>query len=285
MKNCFGICSLFLFLFVTSALLDDSFGQIQHDKRSFFANGAKFPKIAYEANDMTKVVVDWSTVKVTTSSIPTLQVVVNPLIRRGSAIHDGTFKALVMLQATNVRFVPWLPYPRLAVAELEPPAGNPHCGQVLSQTNLLIECKNGGLIQRVNFGAFGDVSGRCTSFQANPQCSNTADVASYLEKNCVNKSSCLVAANKGNFPLPSCGSSNPLTLAVQWECDNAVNKTSWDFSLLDPMMEDLLKAVTVPGTNDTKGAIINFSTPPQWLWATSSDVSYPDDPNQVFLVL
>jgi hypothetical protein len=36
-------------------------------------------------------------------------------------VHDNTFKALRDLQADYVRYVPWLPYPRLGVAELEPP--------------------------------------------------------------------------------------------------------------------------------------------------------------------
>jgi hypothetical protein len=46
-------------------------------------------------------------------------VVVNPPLRRGSPIHAPAFRALRDLQADQVRFVPWLPYPRLAVAELE----------------------------------------------------------------------------------------------------------------------------------------------------------------------
>jgi hypothetical protein len=54
-----------------------------------------------------------------------LQVVVNPPLRRGSKIHDRVFQALRDLQPDYARFVPWLPYPRLAVAELEPP----HDGQ------------------------------------------------------------------------------------------------------------------------------------------------------------
>jgi hypothetical protein len=48
--------------------------------------------------------------------------VVNPQLRRGAKLHDGTFDALRRLGADDVRYVPWLPYPRLAVAELEPPA-------------------------------------------------------------------------------------------------------------------------------------------------------------------
>lgn len=52
----------------------------------------------------------------------TLQVVVNPLMGRGSPVHDQVWSALSSLHANYVRYVPWLPYPKLAVAELEPPA-------------------------------------------------------------------------------------------------------------------------------------------------------------------
>ena len=46
----------------------------------------------------------------------------NPPLRRGSTIHDNAFKSLRDIQADYVRYVPWLPYPRLGIAELEPPA-------------------------------------------------------------------------------------------------------------------------------------------------------------------
>jgi hypothetical protein len=55
----------------------------------------------------------------------------------------------------------------------------------------------------------------------------------------------------------------------------ANGKTSWDFSLIDPMTEDFINA--------TQGhsVILNFSTTPQWMWVTPAPVSYPDDPNEV----
>src|ERR1700726_3693212 len=68
-----------------------------------------------------QVSVDWSKTVAVSKAVPTLQVVVNPLLRPGSPIHDGAFGALQALDADYVRFAPWFPYPRLAVAELEPP--------------------------------------------------------------------------------------------------------------------------------------------------------------------
>src|SRR5689334_15789838 len=68
-----------------------------------------------------KLNVDWNKQLRVSQSTPTLQVVVNPMLRRGSPIHKQSFEALKNLQADYVRYVPWLPYPRLGVAELEPP--------------------------------------------------------------------------------------------------------------------------------------------------------------------
>jgi hypothetical protein len=68
-----------------------------------------------------QITVHWDKVIRTTQTTPTLQVVVNPLLRRGSPVHDNAFKALANLGADYVRYVPWLPYPKLGVAELEPP--------------------------------------------------------------------------------------------------------------------------------------------------------------------
>ena len=122
-----------------------------------------------------KLQVNWDKVENVSETTPTLQVVVNPPLRRGSVVHDNAFKDLQDLQADYVRYVPWLPYPKLAVAELEPP-------------------KDG--------------------------------------------------------------------------------KTSWDFSLIDPMTIDFLEA--------TKGhsVIVNFSTIPQWMFKTEKPVLYPADPDQ-----
>ncbi len=123
-----------------------------------------------------KVEVHWDQVERVSKTTPTLQVVVNPPLRRGSPIHDRVFSELKKLGADYVRYVPWLPYPRLGVAELEPP---------------------------------------------------TRD------------------------------------------------KTSWDFSRIDPMTIDFLEA--------TKGhsVILNFSTIPAWMFKTPKPVEYPADPYDV----
>src|ERR1039458_10827831 len=70
------------------------------------------------------IVVDFSSTVLVSKSTPTLQVVVNPMIANGSPIHDGTFAALKDLGADYVRYVPWNPYPKLSVAELEAPGSD-----------------------------------------------------------------------------------------------------------------------------------------------------------------
>ncbi len=69
-----------------------------------------------------KVTINWDSVERVSKTTPTLQVVVNPPLRPGTPIHDRVYAELKNLGADYVRYVPWLPYPRLAVAELEPPA-------------------------------------------------------------------------------------------------------------------------------------------------------------------
>jgi Glycosyl hydrolases family 39 len=65
---------------------------------------------------------NWDKVIRASQTTPTLQIVVNPPLQRGTPLHDNAFQSLHDLGADYVRYVPWLPYPKLGVAELEPPA-------------------------------------------------------------------------------------------------------------------------------------------------------------------
>jgi hypothetical protein len=67
------------------------------------------------------VTIDWNKTNIQSKTTPTLQVVVNPMLRRNSPIHKGSFQALDNLGADYVRFVPWFPYPHMAVVELKAP--------------------------------------------------------------------------------------------------------------------------------------------------------------------
>ncbi|MBV9034547.1 MAG: glycosyl hydrolase family 39, partial [Acidobacteriaceae bacterium] len=123
-----------------------------------------------------KLEIHWEKPDRISNTSATLQVVVNPPLRPGSRIAAPAYANVKRLGADYVRYVPWLPYPKLGVAELEPPSDG---------------------------------------------------------------------------------------------------KTSWNFSLIDPMTIDFLKA--------TAGhpVILNFSTIPAWLFKTPKPVTYPKDPDQV----
>lgn len=64
---------------------------------------------------------NWNNIKSVSKTTATLQLVENPMVRPNSPIHKETFEALKNLGADYVRYVPWFPYPKMAVAELRPP--------------------------------------------------------------------------------------------------------------------------------------------------------------------
>jgi hypothetical protein len=131
---------------------------------------------ALQGQEPVQLSVHWDKTTVVSKSTPTLQIVVNPPLRHGEPLSTASYLAVKELGADYVRYVPWLPYPRLGVAELEPPT-----------------------------------------------------------------------------PL----------------------KTSWNFSVIDPMTIDFLEATEGHPT------VMNFSTIPTWLFKTDKPVAYPADPNQV----
>lgn len=85
---------------------------------SFLIIVAMAPKCGQAQHTIT---VDWNNTSFTSKTTPTLQLVENPMVRPSSPIHKQVFKALKDLNADYVRYVPWFPYPKMAVAELEPP--------------------------------------------------------------------------------------------------------------------------------------------------------------------
>lgn len=65
--------------------------------------------------------IGWDENVMISKSTPTLQVVGNPMLRPQGAMREGAINALKNLGADYVRYVPWFPYPKLAVAELKAP--------------------------------------------------------------------------------------------------------------------------------------------------------------------
>ena len=78
----------------------------------------------YAQTDTNKIAINWNKNITLSKTTATLQLVENPMVRPNSPIHKSTFKAMKELGADYVRYVPWFPYPKMAVAELQPPTGN-----------------------------------------------------------------------------------------------------------------------------------------------------------------
>src|SRR5215469_1653305 len=68
-----------------------------------------------------KVDLNWAHVLHESHTSVSMEVCLEPPMRRGKPIHDQLFQALRQLGADHVRLSPWHPYPRLAVTELEAP--------------------------------------------------------------------------------------------------------------------------------------------------------------------
>ncbi len=127
--------------------------------------------------DRVRVNSNWNKILIESRSSVSVSICVEPPLRRMSPIHDQLFGAIRDLNADFLHFQPWRPYPRIAVAELEPP-------------------KDG--------------------------------------------------------------------------------KTFWDFSILDPIVIDFMKAA------NGRPVVMNISTIPQWMFKTDKRISYPDDPDEIF---
>ncbi|MDR6784479.1 hypothetical protein ABIE26_002132 [Pedobacter africanus] len=83
-----------------------------------FAVVLSFKKLAAQEKPLT---INWNNTLAVSKTIPTLQVVYNPMLRANSPIHKASFEALKNISADYVRYVPWFPYPKAAVAELKAP--------------------------------------------------------------------------------------------------------------------------------------------------------------------
>lgn len=69
-----------------------------------------------------KVSVDWNVSVGASKTVLTVQVCPEPPMRRGGPIHQQAHEALRDLNASYARLQAWFPYPRLSIAELDPPA-------------------------------------------------------------------------------------------------------------------------------------------------------------------
>lgn len=146
--------------------------------------------------------ISWNKHDYVLHTIPTLQVVANPLLMREiSPIHDNIFSNLKQLNAEYARYAAWFPYPKLAVAELDPPSGLYQCGNVGQNYSINLSCEqNNGVISKIDFASFGTSSGVCGQMkQGICHAENSSDVVKQL---CLGKQKCSVPASIDLFGDP-----------------------------------------------------------------------------------
>ncbi len=192
----------------------------------------------------------------------------NPLTVPGSPIHDQVFAGLKALQTEMTRFVPWFPYPRLGVAQLQAPEVNPQCNVVPEDQPLYLSCSPQSIINEVQFASYGTPAGRCGAFELGT-CHLENSIA-LLTAACVGKNNCTFTLAAPQWPDPCVGTSK--WLAAQVHCSAQTNNTHWNFTLLDPQMADFM------GATNGRDVTINFSTTPEWMWLTSAPVNVSEDP-------
>ena len=146
--------------------------------------------------------VSWTTHDYILHTIPTFQIVTNPLVsRQFSSISKVIFDNLKQLNAEYSRFAAWFPYPKLAVAELDPPSGLAQCGNVGEEFSVNLSCeRGGGVISKIDFASFGTATGYCGQMkQGTCHAANSSDI---VEKACLGKQKCSVLGSDTVFGDP-----------------------------------------------------------------------------------
>ncbi|ETO34712.1 hypothetical protein RFI_02382 [Reticulomyxa filosa] len=223
-----------------------------------------------------EVAVDWNEVIATSKTITTLQVgecfvffdkqygctqaVVNPLLTRESLIHDQVFESLGALQASFVHHL------------------NGDSND--NNWNVSLQCPNENeVIFVIDFASWGTPQGYCGNWSIG-QChaSNSMAVA---KQYCQNANACTIPVNVATFGYDPCFGTVK-SFAIQVRCNTTSLYSNWDFTLLDPIMEDVMAAVNPTNAKLQNKSVINFSTIPNWKFAnvTMSEmyVSYTDNP-------
>jgi hypothetical protein len=146
--------------------------------------------------------VSWSAHDYDLHTIPTIQVVTNPLLaRQFSPVQKQIFASLKELNAEYIRYAAWFPYPKMAVAELDPPSGLFQCGNVGQDVSIDLSCEqNGGVISKIDFASYGTSSGACGQMkQGTCHAANSSDVVRLA---CLGKPKCSVPAAVDLFGDP-----------------------------------------------------------------------------------
>jgi hypothetical protein len=241
----------------------------------------------------TTIVVNWGAPGVANKVLPTLQVVTNPLLLRSSPIHDQAFASLKALGAQFVRFVPWMPYPRLVINEFDRPSGDKLCAFASFPSGLAVtlNCSagampggDGGVIANVDFAAFGSSGGFCGNLSYG-KCF-LANGTAVVEAKCLGRASCEVVSSDAWWGgSPGC-EGGPNMMAVQVTCsDPGARHVYWDSFAPDEIIEDFMDAmgVAADGSEANATVVINYSTAPTYLYDVPPHEKYRTPvPDSVF---
>ncbi len=146
--------------------------------------------------------VNWTAQDYILHTTPTLQLVTNPLVsRQFSPVSKEIFANLKQLNAEYARYAVWFPYPKLAVAELDPPSGLLQCASVAEGFSVDLSCeRGGGVISKIDFASFGTAAGACG--QMKQRACHAANSSDIIQKACVGQQKCSVLASSTLFGDP-----------------------------------------------------------------------------------
>ena len=180
------------------------------------------------------------------------------------------FDNLARLKATRVRFAGWFPYPKVGVAELDPPTVGFTCspmswiGQQVDPVTLSCGSSANGVITKVRFASYGRASGSCgNNLTINPSCHANQSL-SYVESRCIGRPFCELDP-QDITPDPCFGQTK--YFAVEADCANTKGiVTHWDFRSMDEVFLKFYESVR----GDETMPIVSFSTQPTWLYSPTS---------------
>ena len=139
---------------------------------------------------------------------------------------------------------------------------------------MTISCGGAGTISAITFASFGNPTGFCGALKLGTCNSNNS--MTVVQTACLGKASCVLTSSSAAFGGDPCNSVAK-RLSVHVQCSQpGPGFTYWKFDDLDAGMEDFMGAQN-NGTGHNS-VVINFSTPPTWLYSNPDRSYYPDDP-------
>ena len=133
----------------------------------------------------------------------------------------------------------------MGVAQLFPPSGSNLCGHLNGDANtnnwtLSLSCPESSVIKSIDFASWGTPTGSCGNFKIGKcHAANSMNVSKEL---CLNKNNCTIRVDIDTFNGDPCVNTVK-QFDIQVQCSMPYNYSNWDFTLINPLMEDFMEAV------------------------------------------